>query len=142
MKQTQLARIGRANSIIKYLRISVFKFHFYCILERTNIFTKKERSRSYLGLIWRRCLCPAGFCGDTEKKKKYNSTLFAVPWHANKLPLPLKVWEYCHPNQIKLKGREQKRRFLLCYGTVRMKAGRRCTCLHVSFQARKRTNLD
>lgn len=73
-------------------------------------YTVKESSSSYLGLIWRRCLCPAGFCGDTEKKKTttYNSTLFAVTWHENRFPLSLNLWEYCRQNQIKMKVHEHK----------------------------------
>lgn len=44
-----------------------------------------------------------------EKTNRLNdSTLFAVTWHANGLPLPLKLREYCHQNQIKLKVHEHK----------------------------------
>lgn len=43
---------------------------------RTWVTDKQGGGGSYLGLIWRRCPCPAGFCGDTEGKAVINTVAF------------------------------------------------------------------
>ncbi len=50
--------------------------------------TDKQRGGgSYLGLIWRRCPCPAGFCGNTKGKVVRNTHTFII-----------QMWQWMHLN--------------------------------------------
>lgn len=55
---------------------------------------KQKGGRSYLGLIWRRCPCPASFCGDTKGKVIRNSSLAEKEQHLTTQTIYVLCWPW------------------------------------------------